>query len=194
MIKYNVHLYREMRLAFEGIEAASPAAAAAIARDKPTEEASLIDDCEGMTLSALVDEAGDEEYERSVFIDFEAERLRKAAPKLLAACQMVADRWERGDLAEAARACSTAVAEAGGDGISPQGPEGTASVRPVVTASVRGGLIEDLDATIAMTVLIEDWDVADEDTGDRPARSVHALAGGLSGSKLAKSRRLITQE
>jgi hypothetical protein len=38
--------------------------------------------------------------------------LIKAAPRLLAACRMVVDRWERGDLAEAARACDAAIAEA----------------------------------------------------------------------------------
>jgi hypothetical protein len=38
--------------------------------------------------------------------------LMTAAPKLLAACQMVVDRWERGDLAEAARVCNAAIAEA----------------------------------------------------------------------------------
>jgi hypothetical protein len=32
----------------------------------------------------------------------------------LNACQMVIDRWERGDLAEAARACQAAIAEATG--------------------------------------------------------------------------------
>src|SRR5262249_15616018 len=32
----------------------------------------------------------------------------------LSACQMVIDRWEKGDLAEAARACSAALAEATG--------------------------------------------------------------------------------
>jgi hypothetical protein len=37
-------------------------------------------------------------------------RLIAAAPALLAVCQMVIARWERGDLAEAARACSEAVA------------------------------------------------------------------------------------
>jgi len=41
-----------------------------------------------------------------------AMRLIVAAPKLLAACRMIVDRWERGDLAEAARACSDAIAEA----------------------------------------------------------------------------------
>jgi hypothetical protein len=39
-------------------------------------------------------------------------QLITAAPNLLAACRMVVDRWERGDLAEAARACGAAIAEA----------------------------------------------------------------------------------
>jgi len=73
-----------MRLVYEGITADTPEAAAAIARDKPTGDAVEIDDCEGETLSALVDVAGDEEYEQSRFIDFEEERLRKASPELLA--------------------------------------------------------------------------------------------------------------
>jgi hypothetical protein len=38
--------------------------------------------------------------------------LMTAAPALLAACRMVVDRWERGDLAEAARACGDAIAQA----------------------------------------------------------------------------------
>ena len=82
---YNVHIYREMRLVFGGIEADTPEAAASIARDKPTDEADSIDDCDGETLGALVDVQGDEEYEHSRFIDFELERLRKAAPRMLAA-------------------------------------------------------------------------------------------------------------
>ncbi len=36
-------------------------------------------------------------------------RLIVAAPALLAACRMVVERWERGDLAEAARACRDAI-------------------------------------------------------------------------------------
>lgn len=101
MTTYNVHIYREMRLVFGGIEVNSPETAAAIARDKPTEEADSIDDCEGETLAALVDVQGDQEYEHSRVIDFEQELLRKASTALLAACRMVVDRWERGDLAEA---------------------------------------------------------------------------------------------
>ena len=38
--------------------------------------------------------------------------LMTAAPKLLAACCMVVERWERGDLAEAARTCGSAIADA----------------------------------------------------------------------------------
>jgi hypothetical protein len=36
-------------------------------------------------------------------------QVMAAAPTLLAACRMVIDRWESGDLAEAARACSEAI-------------------------------------------------------------------------------------
>ncbi len=113
MTLYNVHIYREMRLVYEGISAETPEAAAAIARKKPTDDCVEIADCEGQTLSAVVDEAGDSAYERSVMIDFENQRLRTASPALLAACRMVVDRWERGDLAEGARACQSAIAEAG---------------------------------------------------------------------------------
>lgn len=45
----------------------------------------------------------------------ETRRLLNAAPKLLAACRMVVERWERGDLAEAARACQEAIDEATDD-------------------------------------------------------------------------------
>jgi hypothetical protein len=85
MTKYIVHIYREMRLTFEGIEADTPEAAAAVARDKLTDDADDIEDCNGESLSALIDVAGDDQYEQSVDIDFEAERQRKAAPALLAA-------------------------------------------------------------------------------------------------------------
>jgi hypothetical protein len=83
-MQFIIHIYREMRLVFEGIEAATPEAAAAIAAGKPTDEAADIADCEGENLAALVDVVGDEEYRQSVTIDFEPERHRKAASKLLA--------------------------------------------------------------------------------------------------------------
>lgn len=68
MTIYNVHIIREMRLKFEGIEADTPEAAAVIARDKPTSEADDINDCEGESFSAVVDVEGDEDYVQSRFI------------------------------------------------------------------------------------------------------------------------------
>jgi len=134
MTTYNVHIYREMKLKFDGIEADAPEAAAVIARDKPTDDADSIDDCDGETLAALVDVVGDEEYEQSQFIDFEVEQQRKATPALLAACRMVVDRWERGDLAEAARACGDAIAQVAGE--TPSGRGRT------LTIEVRGGIVQ----------------------------------------------------
>jgi hypothetical protein len=112
MTRYNVHVYREMRLFFPGIEADTPEEAAKMAAEKPTDEAEYADDCEGENLAALVDVVGDDEFAQSVMIEFEGERLRKAAPELLEACQMVVNRWESGDLAAAARACAAAVEKA----------------------------------------------------------------------------------
>jgi len=89
MTNYTVHIYREMRLVYEGIDADTPEAAASIARDKPTSEADGIDDCEGENLSALVDVQGDQEHKQSRMIDFEPERLRQAAPKLLDALRWI---------------------------------------------------------------------------------------------------------
>jgi hypothetical protein len=103
MTKFNVHLYREMRLYFPGIEADSHEAAAEIVSRKPTGDADDIVDCEGENLAALVDVQDDEEYEHSRVIDFEAERQRQAAPKLLAALKAVAElrrKWRSQDEAE----------------------------------------------------------------------------------------------
>src|SRR5262249_10132672 len=61
--------------------------AAAIAFDKPTGDADDIDDCDGDTFYACVDLQGDEEYEQSRWIDYEPERERQAASKLLAALE-----------------------------------------------------------------------------------------------------------
>ena len=84
MILYNVHLYREVHLTFS-IEADTREAAAAIACNHSAAAADDIDDCGGETFTALVDVAGDDQYEQSVMIDFDAERLRQAAPELLEA-------------------------------------------------------------------------------------------------------------
>jgi hypothetical protein len=85
MTPYNVHIYREMRLYFPAIEAETPEDAARIAADKPTADAEYTEDCDGENLAALVDLVGDDEFEHSVTIDFDHERLRKAAPGLLEA-------------------------------------------------------------------------------------------------------------
>jgi hypothetical protein len=88
MTKYIVHLYREMRLCYTDIEADTPEAAAEIAGSKPTDDADNIDDCEGQNLAALIDVAGDEDYSQSVTIDFEPERQRRIAPRLLEALKV----------------------------------------------------------------------------------------------------------
>ncbi len=91
MRNFNVHLYREMRVEFDGIEAATPEAAAAIAANNPSRDADAITDCDGEDFAALVDLVGDREFSQSVTIDFEAERQRRAAPKLLTALESLAD-------------------------------------------------------------------------------------------------------
>jgi hypothetical protein len=63
-------------------------------------------------------------------------RLMHAAPALLAACRMVIDRWERGDLAEAARACADAIAQAT--------EESPSSAARTLIIEVRGGVVQDV--------------------------------------------------
>lgn len=70
MPTYNVHVFREMRLLFPGVEAATPEEAADVARGRPTGEAHAIEDCEGVDLAALVDVVGDEEYRQSKWINY----------------------------------------------------------------------------------------------------------------------------
>jgi hypothetical protein len=73
-------------------------------------------------------------------------------------------------------------------------PAHAATVPPIIVVTVRGGLIEDLDATIPIHAVIEDHDVEDFDTGKKPARSVWKLTGGLSGPKAEKLHRLIAND
>jgi hypothetical protein len=89
MNTYNVHIYREMRLFFPGIEASSPEMAASLASQKLEDDAALIDACDGETLAALVDLVGDTDYSQSVTIDFDpvkaaAQALYDALEALLA--------------------------------------------------------------------------------------------------------------
>jgi hypothetical protein len=89
MTIHNVHIYREMRLRFDGIKADTPEAAAEKAKDMLLQDADDFDECDGETFAALVDMQGDEDFSQSVTIDFEAERYRKAAAKLLDALRWI---------------------------------------------------------------------------------------------------------
>lgn len=83
MTTYTVHVYREMRLVYSGIAAASIEQAARIACQKPTNDAEEIECAEGWTFSALVDVDGDSEYEQSRCIDTDDGRLVALAPEML---------------------------------------------------------------------------------------------------------------
>ena len=131
MNEYIVHLYREMRLSYTGIEADTPQSAAEIASGKPTDAADNIEDCDGDNLTALVDLAGDEDYRQSVTVEFETERLRKAAPKLLAVLESLAEQTDEDcpaehrsrHLIDALEQARTVIAEAKATGIpSPPSP------------------------------------------------------------------------
>ncbi|CAN5142092.1 hypothetical protein BH10PLA2_BH10PLA2_34790 [soil metagenome] len=79
MTMFTVHIYREMRLTFREIEAKDQDDAARIAHDLSLKAADELDECDGETFAALVNFDGDDDYELSRIIDFEGERLRKAA-------------------------------------------------------------------------------------------------------------------
>ncbi len=110
MTTYNVHIYRELRLVFSGIDAQSHEDAANIARDRPTDDAESIDDCDGETFAALVDVQGDEGHLQSRLVLFEPELRQKSAEKMRIALEafLEADRlaeectewkWENLELA-----------------------------------------------------------------------------------------------
>jgi hypothetical protein len=98
MTLYNVHVYREMRLYFPAIEAATPEEAARIATDRQTNDAEYTEDCDGENLAALIDVAGDDEFTQSVTIDFEPERLQRAVPELLEALEYLLEQTVDMDL------------------------------------------------------------------------------------------------
>jgi hypothetical protein len=121
MSSYNVHIYREMRLVFGNINAETPQAAALIARDIPTSEADEIDDCEGESFAALVDEIGDEAEERSVTIEFEGESERRMFRGMLATLKSFVEaddlaeechEWKWENLAHAFRLARSIISEA----------------------------------------------------------------------------------
>ena len=103
MTLYDVHLYREMRLLFEEIEAATPQEAAQIARNRSSQEADVIDECHGDDFRALVEFVEPSPY-RSVMIDFTPDPRRKAALQVLEALQEALNEIEyhHGDMLAAA--------------------------------------------------------------------------------------------
>lgn len=90
MTFYNVHIYREMRLYYPGIEADTPGDAARLAASRHTEDAEDISDCDGETFAALVDVVGDDRFCQTVLIDFESESdLATALRRAIAALNQV---------------------------------------------------------------------------------------------------------
>lgn len=138
MTTFNVHIYREIRLVYEGIDADSHESAATIARDKPAGDADAIEDCDGDTFYACVDVQGDEEYEQSRWIDFEPERERQATMKLLAACQRAFHVFEN----DTPRECE--VIELIANAIAQATEETPPSGDRTFTIEVRGGLVQDV--------------------------------------------------
>jgi hypothetical protein len=168
MTHYNVHIYREMRLFFAGIEALTPEEAAQTAAAKLTEEAEYTEDCQGENLSALIDLVGDEEFEHSVIIDFEHERLRRAAAELLAALQYALEFLEANndgeeDITARIAAVSAAIAKAN-HSIQPK-------TRKPIIIEVRGGVVQDvLNVPLGIGYEIRDYDSLEEPVeAGRPA-------------------------
>jgi len=93
------------------VEAETPEEAIALARRQPEQLLDAAEECDGRYPWDEFAACGEDGGELLRALDTEA-RVREAAPELLAACRMVVDRWERGDLAEAARACAAAVEKA----------------------------------------------------------------------------------
>jgi hypothetical protein len=62
---------------------------------------------------------------------------------------------------------------------------------PIVVVTVRGGLIEDVDATMPAHVVVEDWDIPEWDAGKKPTRNVWKLNASLTARKAEQLRRLI---
>ena len=85
MNTYTVHLYREMRLTFTGIEAGSPEAAARIASTTHTDNAARLVDCEGSNLAAFVERDVEDDFIDSHAVYFDDGRFLSMGPRLLEA-------------------------------------------------------------------------------------------------------------
>ena len=108
-----------------------------------------------------------------------------AAPTCLAALEAFIEademaeecgEWKWENLALAFTLARAAIAEARRATATPD----AAQLVPVLAVTVQGGLIEDMDASSPVDVVVEDWDVPDYDTGKKPARRVWKRVDGLS--------------
>jgi hypothetical protein len=79
MTKYNVHIYREMRIVYQDIEAQTPEAAAESCRDFPSDAGCDPVDCDGQTFAAVVDTQGDYNANGKDIL-FAEGQMRLAAP------------------------------------------------------------------------------------------------------------------
>jgi hypothetical protein len=86
-------------------------------------------------------------------------KLRAAAENLLLACRMVVERWENGNLAEAARACELAVAEAT--------DEPSTEPRKPIVIEVRGGIVQEVsNVPVGYEYVVKDYDDPDDASRD----------------------------
>ncbi len=103
----------------------------------------------------------------------------KAAPAMLSALKYALEFLEANDDGEhdvVSRIASVRAAIAKAEAFGIRQPV-AAAVQPIVTVTVIAGLIQDVLATMPVHVVVEDWDVPDEDSGKKPARSVWKLDG-----------------
>ncbi len=98
MTKYNVHIFRELRLYYPGIEAESHEAAAEAASKLTLDEAQDIHECDGSDFGALVDVPGDDLFIYTRAIDFEPGRMLDAAASLLEALDYLLEQTVDQDL------------------------------------------------------------------------------------------------
>ncbi len=123
-------------------------------------------------------------------------RVSNAAPELLAALVEMVDYWRDTPVASKTDTKAYALLQKARIAIAKattaRSPSAeTVAERPVVTVTVIAGLIQDVLATMPVHVVVEEWDVPDEDTGKKPARNVWKLDGELNGPAVEKLRRLI---
>jgi hypothetical protein len=116
------------------VEAESPEQALAIARERAHDEPA--EECNDAYPWDTFSVADEHNIELLAWAEDEV-TLRDAAGALLNACRLVLDRWEGGDLAEAARACHDAVAMATANALPPDEAW-------TIRIEVRGGVVQEV--------------------------------------------------